>query len=253
MKNRNILLNLLLFIIVVVLIASCASNKGPETRPVDEIYKDAVKLYEDEDYLEARALLELIKLQYPASQYADDAQFMLAEIHYKREEFIMAAFHYNLLRRVYPGSEYGKICLFKAAMSHFNMSPPFDRDQEYTRKAIDAFQEFQYMYPGDSLYKESAERILDLRNKLAYREFFTANLYVKMESPNSSIIYYDAVINKYNDTKYYEPAFVGKIDAYMIMKKYDKVRDLIYLYKSNFPKGENLAKLDQILKDIEGL
>ncbi len=253
MKNRNKILSLVLFVTIVVLIASCASNKGPETRPVDEIYKDAVKLYEDEDYLDARTLLELIKLQYPASQFADDAQFLLAEIHYKRDEFIMAAFHYNLLRRIYPGSEYGKICLFKAAMSHFNMSPTFDRDQDYTRKAIDAFQEFHYMYPSDSLFKESSDRIMDLRNKLAYREYFTANLYIKMESPNSSIIYFDAVINKYNDTKYYELAFVGKIDAYLIMKRYDKVRDMIYLYKSNFPKGENLPKVEKILTDISGL
>ncbi len=253
MKNRNYILQSLLILVVSLFISSCAGTKGPETRPVDEIFKSALELFNSEDYLEARTLFELIKLQYPASQFADDAQYYFAEIHYNREEYIMAAFHYNLLRRVYPGSEYGKICLYKAAMSNFKLSPPFDRDQDYTRKAIDAFQEFQYMFPTDSLYKEASERIMDLRTKLAYREFFTAGLYIKMESPNSSIIYYDAVINKFNDTKYYEPAFVGKIDAYMIMKKYDKVRDLIYLYKNNFPKGENIQKVETILNEISKL
>ncbi len=253
MMNKNKVLQSLLVLVIIAIISSCAGTKGPETRPVDEIFKNAVELFNSEDYLEAKTLFDLIKLQYPASQFADDAQYYFAEIHFKREEYIMAAFHYNLLRRVYPGSEYGKISLYKAAMSNFKLSPPFDRDQDYTKKAIDAFQEFQYMYPNDSLFAEATGKIMELRTKLAYREYFTAALYIKMESPNSSIIYYDAVINKYNDTEYYELAFIGKIDAYVIMKKYDKVRDLIYLYKNNFPKGANIPKVDKILNDISKL
>ena len=37
--------------------------------------------------------------------------------------------------------------------------------------------------------------IIELRNKLAQREFDIAEIYRKLDSPNSSLVYYESVIN----------------------------------------------------------
>lgn len=224
----------------------CGTTKGPETRSVDEVYRSAITYFNDEDYKDATRLFDLITLQYSVSQYADDAQFYLGEISYKKGEFIMASYKYNLLRRVYPSSEFAKECLYKSSMCYYELSPTFDRDQEYSKKAIEAFQEFQSIYPDDSLYHAASKRIMDLRNKLAEREYFTATLYMKMESPNSAVVYYDYVIDKFNDTDFLEPAFYGKIEALFIMKKLEQIKSLIPVYKQKFPTGANLSKINDI-------
>jgi outer membrane protein assembly factor BamD len=243
-------IKILVLVIVLITLASCGASKVQESRTPEQIYQDGVKLFNDEDYLEAKTTFDLIRLQYPASQFADDAQYYLAEISYKREEFIMAAYSYNMLRRVYPGSQYSKESLYKTALSYFGLSPTYDRDQEYTKKAIESFQEFQYLYPEDSLSAESSKKIKELRSKLAHREYFTAELYKKLDSPRSSLVYYDAVINNFNDTEYYEPAMSGKIELLFFMKKYEQIQSLINAYKTTFPDNLNNQKFDEMLKKI---
>ncbi len=236
---------------IILAISSCGSGKGFESRNPQEVYDRAVKYYNDEDYLESRNLFEMIKLQYSATEFADDAQFYLGEIAYKRNEFVIAAFSFNQLRKSYPGSEYAKASLYKTGMSFYELSPKFDRDQDYTKKAIASFQEFQYIYPGDSLYEISGQKINELRTKLAYREFFTAELYEKLDSPGSSLIYYNSVISDYSDTEYYEPSYLGKIKVLALMERYDEAKGTIEVYKKLFPNGKLSADVKEISKTIK--
>jgi outer membrane protein assembly factor BamD len=215
-------------------------------RTPDGIFQAGLKEFEDKNYLEAQKLFEIIKLQYPASQYADDSQYYLAEIEFKKEKYIMASFNYNLLRRLYPGSEYSQLSLFKSALSLYKQTPKFDRDQDYTKKALTAFQEFQNLYPKDSLFNEANKLIEDLRNKLAEREFSVAELYKKLEYFKSSLVYYDSVINDYEDTKFFEQAYIGKISVLIKIKKYEEALSLIDLYTKSFPQSNYKTDISEL-------
>lgn len=237
-----------IFLIAIILsvtfwVISCSSSKISEIKTADELYKKAIELFNDNDLLEASKLFDIIKLQYPASQFSDDAQYYLAEINFKKEEFILAAFNYNMLRRLYPHSEYSKISMYKTALSYYNLSPDTERDQEYTLKAIDAFQDFQRAYPRDSLYNQAGIFIQELRNKLAERNYRIANLYRTIYSPNSSLIYLDIIIEDFPDTKFFEQAIIMKIEILIEQKKYDDAKFVVNFYKSNFPNSLNLNKI----------
>lgn len=239
-----------IFILIGLVLISCGSNKIPTNINAEQVFNSGMELFEDGEYLEAQKYFDIITLQYPASQFADQAQFYYAEANFQREEYILAAYQYNKLRRVYPGSSHSKESMYKSAMCYYKISPPYDRDQDYTSKAIEAFMEFQYLYPDDSLNTESSKRITELRNKLAHREFFTAGLYTKMESPQSAVIYYDIVINNYSDTEYFEDAYIGKIESLYFMKKYDKLTSTIRAYSTNFPNGKATSRNNEILEEI---
>jgi outer membrane protein assembly factor BamD len=209
-------------------------------------------LYNEEEWLDAEKTLELIRYQFPASKYADDAQFYLGEIDFRQGEFVLAAYNYNRVRTNYPGSEYARESLFKSALAYIELSPPFDRDQEYTKKAIEALNLYQRLYPNDNKYSEASDKITSLREKLAEREYFTATLYRKSDELRSTAIYYQSVIDDYPDTSFYEPACFGKIEVLMLMFKYDEALGLIDLYKRRFPQGKYLdqvVKLELSLKD----
>ncbi|GIV55857.1 MAG: hypothetical protein KatS3mg040_0625 [Candidatus Kapaibacterium sp.] len=83
-------------------------------------------------------LFDVIRLQYPASEFAPDAQYYLAEISFRRREYVVASFNYSMVRRQYPTHPRAREALYKAALCYVELAPPYDRDQEYTRKAIAA-------------------------------------------------------------------------------------------------------------------
>ncbi|HPI20120.1 MAG TPA: outer membrane protein assembly factor BamD [Candidatus Kapabacteria bacterium] len=233
------------------LIISCSSKSRPEMMGVEEYFRIASDYFAKEDWIESQRYFDLIKLQYPASAYADDAQYYLAEINFKRGEFILSAFNYTLLRKNYPSSPYNKEALFKTGLCYYEISPRFDRDQEYTMKAIQTFAEYQTFYAGDSLSFLANKKIQELRDKLAEKEYETAVLYRKLSSPLASSIYFDVVINEYQDTKFYEEAIIGNIEVQIEMKKSIQVLYLVELYRRSFPNGKYLSFIENIAKEYE--
>lgn len=233
--------------LLIIFLVSCSKEDPRRTDP-QLIYEDALKEYEDGEFTEAKKLLEIINLQFPATEYAEYAQYYIAECDFAQEKFILAAYDYNRLRRTYPDSRYSKEALFKAALCFYELSPPFDRDQDYTKKAIQQFQDFQYQYPGDSLAAEANNYIDKLRNKLAKGFYNNAYLYRKLDSPKSSLIYYQEVIDRFEDTDLYEDAYFGKIETLIILRRYAEALGLIDLYKNNFPNGKYLDKMDLLYK-----
>jgi len=231
-------------------IVACNTMYDATGKSADDIFVQAKKRFDDNDLMEAQRLFDIIKLQYPASQFADDAQYYIAEINFKRKEFIVAAFNYNYVRRMNGQSEYAKTALYKAALCYVELSPPFDRDQDYTRKAIVSLGDFQREYPKDSLAEVAGNQIKDLRNKLAEREYRVAEQYRVLYSPKSALVYYDAVIDDYSDTKFCEPAFVGKVEILTQLKRADEALAACTLYKRFFPKGELTEQMEKLKNAI---
>lgn len=249
MKLKDIFIHSIFFL-ALIFILSCSSTKENEAQTAETVYNKAMAKFAKEDWLDASQLFDVIKLQYPASQYADDASFYLAEINYKKKEYILSAFNYQMLRKIYPTSEYYKTSIFKTALSYYELSPSYDRDQEYTLKAIEAFQDFQRLYPEDSLFGTVSEYIDKLRDKLGKRAFSNAEIYLKLDSYKAAIVYLDVVIDEFPDTKYLEPAYFLKISSLFKMKKFDDAVSIIDLYKKKYPAGPHIAEISQFEASI---
>lgn len=228
-----------LLVCIAAILGSCASgNASSEIRDAESAYKAGLEAFTKEDYFEAQRLFDVIRLQFPTTQYADDAQYYLAEINFARKEFVMGAFNYGMVRRSYPTSDLNKLALYKTALCYYELSPPADRDQDYTKKAIGSFSEFQAIYSKDSLAVIAGKYIIELRNRLAEREMITADLYRNLYSNRSALIYYDAVLDEYPDTEFYEQAFVGKIESLIALRRYEEAKAVIELYRKRFSTGK---------------
>jgi outer membrane protein assembly factor BamD len=240
----------IILLLGIIFFVGCKSTDKIDYSNDQEIFLNAVKLFNEKKYDAAYSLLDVIALQYPASQYADDAQYYTAEINYAKEEYIIAAFQYNKLLRNYSASDYSKASMYKIGLCYYQLSPPYDRDQDYTQKGIHSFQEFLSLYPEDTLSIDANKKIQELRNKLAHRLYFTGQIYLKISSPLSALIYFDDVINNYNDTDYFEPAFLLKIQTLYDIKHFEQLKSLIPVYKNLFPQSPSIAKIDIIYNEI---
>lgn len=234
-----------------ILLGSCSSSESSSAKKsVDDIYTAGKASFDNGNYLDAQAQFDVIKLQYPASQYADDAQYYTAEINFERGEFIMAAFNYNQVRRSYPSSEYVRESMFKAAQCYEKIALPADRDQENTRKAIQAYTDFQALFVRDSLSLEASKRIRELRDRLAERFWLIADHYLLTLSRKAAMIQLDAIIDEYPDTKWLEPALVKKIELLVELQRIDEARTSIATYRRLIKQPQQQSVVDAIERGL---
>lgn len=185
------------------LVAACSDSaqtlKGGSS---EERFLKGKAAFDDEDYEEAQQIFNTIILQDPASDYADDAQFYLAESYYRDGDYKLAAFNYNRLRTSFPNSPFYKQAFFQSGESYYNSSLSYDRDQRETRYAIDVFKSFASIYATDSLARTARSRVSELQEKLAQKDFTTGELYIRMEDYKAAMIYFDRVMEQYPETQY---------------------------------------------------
>ena len=237
-------------------LSGCGSSETTTSIPVEERFRQAKALFDDENYLTAINEFNIITLQHQGSAYADSAQFFIAESRFRRGEWLVAATEYGYLKRSYPASPLVPEAQYKLALSYYNLSPRSELDQQYTVKAIDEFQAFRDYYPTNQHAAEADDKIKELNTRLAKKAYETARLYETMEDYKASLFYFDDILARYHDTEYAPPAYLGKVEVLIARKKYDEARTELQKFYDRFPdsvlKPRADALKDTIDKELQG-
>jgi len=246
-----------LLLAAALLAAGCGSsgdlvNAGPEER-----FAAGKKLFDDSDYTEAIAEFDIVKLQFPGSAVADDAQYYTGEAHFSKGEYLLAVEEFRTLKRNMASSPLIPAAQYRIGLAYYNLSPRPELDQTYTRQAIDEFQAFIEYYPADDRRKDAEEKIQELNGKLARKLYDSAEQYVKLGYHRSAGVYYDLVIQQYHDSPYAEPAYIGKITSLVDRRRYSEAKDEIAKFFERYPdsllKGEAEKLQGKIPPDLSGI
>lgn len=242
----------LLFFILILIIAGCSSSVDTTTMSAEEHFNYAMELYNDEDFEEVVGEFQTILLQYPGSAVSDDAQYYLGMTYFKREQFLLAAYEFSKLIKDYPTSQYLADSQFMLAESYYQLSPPYQLDQAYSKKAIEEFQAFIDVFPTNPRSEEAAKKINEMNNKLAEKLFNSAVIYEKMEYFLAAISYYGKVFEIYHDTKFGPVALYKKINLELMKNKITDVlkdsSDFLRRYADNEYAAEIKKIQDSVLK-----
>lgn len=196
-----------------VLVSCGGSEDAVETVTAEERFDRGMAEFEDEDYLDAITQFETLLLQDPASDRADDAQFYLAESYYRDGEYFTAAFQYSRVLTDFRGSPYYKRALFMTGECYYEVAPKYQRDQKRTERAISQYEAFIGYFPNDSLTGVARERISDLREKLAQRDYSVAEGYFARNEYEAAAIYFQRVVDRYPETTWSQQAAARLGDA----------------------------------------
>lgn len=231
---------------------SCGSSKSDKEINDDpeKAFDIAYKKYQNRDYYDAIEDLGLIKLKYSGTKIIDKAIYYLGMSYYARKEFVLGAYEFEYLLKNYPGSELALKARYQLAMCYYGLSPAYSLDQTYTKYAIQEFRNFMDLYPKDPLASESEKRIIELKNKLALKEYKSAEQYMILGNYKAAIIYYDALLDEYFETDLADDALYGKIQALVSKKKYDEVNKEIERFESKFRNSDLLSKVEKIKNQI---
>ncbi len=238
----------ILFLILpaILFVWGCSSSKEVANLSAEDRFEIGKEKFDKKKYLDAVEDFKYILIQYPGSAVADDAQFYLAESYYNKGEYLLAASEYENLIRGYPSSEYVPMSRYKLGLCYYNLSPKSQLDQTYTYKAIDALQGFIEYHPTSELVQDAEQKIHELINKLAKRDYETAVFYMRREFYRAATIYFDAIIERYPDSDYLEKAYAGKIECLLKRGNYNEVIRVVEEFERKFPSSELLEKVKRM-------
>lgn len=247
-------------ILLVFMLASC-KNENLIRRGDDlpTAYKKSMRLFQSGEYREsAKAMETVIKLG-RGTDYAKEAQYYLAESYFKDERYLMASAEFSRYVTLYPRADKREEAQFKEAYSYYKLSPRYKLDQSHTRTAIEKFQLYNSRYPNSDRSEQVAKYITELRAKLAKKLYYAADLYMRTDSYEAAIVYYDLTIDNYPETIWAQRALMDEINAYVTYadrsvkskqrERYQKAIDAYEKFVQLFPEGKYRSKAEEYVDD----
>ncbi len=228
---------------------ACSSSDVPENPTAEQQFRLGMEEYLDESYQEAIQHFEVIRLQYPGSSVADSARYFTALSRYQREEYLLASYEFNQIIQSGSSRELMADSYYQFAQCYYQLAPKVDLDQTYTMRAIDALQNFVEAYPRHEKAQEVEKQVIELVNRLAEKEYNTAILYEKMEVPESALIYFSAVVDRYYNTDYADDAMAGKIRSLLAMKLYSDAIAVGKEFMEKHPESEYRREVESNMRE----
>lgn len=241
----------------IMLFTACRNKELVQPRdPINIAYDKSMALYEQEKYSDAAYGFDIVTRLGRGTNYAQEAQFYLAESYYKDGQYILAASEYERFISYYPQDPKRVEVEYKRAMCYYHQSPRYRLDQTATVRAIELFQLFNTKYPDSEFVMDAADRIDELRNKLARKTFEAAEFYNRIESYKAATIYYDQTIDRFPESDYSENALIRQIETFIVYadnsiptkqaERYQKAIDNYEKFLQLFPQSEMRARAEEL-------
>ena len=202
-------------LLVAALVAGCAGGGRLRYDTPQEAFDKGMERYNAGKYERAAQYFQGAFDFGRTHEWADDAQLYLARAYRGNKEYILAASEYSRFVEIYRGDERVPLAEFERAMTYADRSPIYQLDQSDTQRGIDVFNLYMQRYPNHDSIVVAERQVRALREKLARKQFNTAQLYERRELYEAAAFYYEVVFDKYPDTPWADDALVGAIRVYI--------------------------------------
>jgi len=142
----------------------------------------------------------------PYGKYADAAIFKAGLLYKKILDYDNAVMMFKKLIDDYPDTKFIDKARYQLAECSKRMSLKSDYDQTPTIVARKEFEDFVEKHPESSMSGEARKIILKLKNREAENAYNIAKFYESRDIPESAVIYYRDIVQKYPDTEWAKKA-----------------------------------------------
>lgn len=207
--------SLALLLAAFIFAAGCSGSSQIRHNSAEEAFQTGFELYEDGNYERAIRYFRAVFSYGRSNEWAPDAQLYLARSYRDDGQHALAATEYDRFIQLYGNDERVPQAEFERALSFYERSPSYQLDQTYTRRALNAFTLFIDRYPNHELVPEAEERIEELQEKLARKQYEAAELYERRQMWEAAANYYESVFDQYPQTEWADDALLGAIRTYI--------------------------------------
>lgn len=218
--------------------ASCSSTKteeAPVERPAEELFDSAQEAFDQKNYNEATRLYNEVERQHPYSQWATKAQLMSAYASFEDDRYDEAILSLDRFIELHPGHEEIDYAYYLKALTYYEQISDVARDQEMTRKALEALDALVMRFP-ESQYARDATLKRDLTlDHLAGKEMEIGRYYLNRGQVNAAINRFRTVIKDYQTTTHVPEALHRLVESYMTLGLKGEATRVAAVLGHNYP------------------
>ncbi len=223
MQNRltdNFPIRLLVLLLMVAMlgISGCARDTRDEERGPEELYEEAHRSLQAQNYSRAIDQYRRLTTLYPFGRHAEQAQLDMAYAQYRANEPERAIGTLDRFIRTYPTHPNVDYAWYLKGLVHYEETMSFmrrlfpgqvvDRDQSSAREAFRDFQELIRRHPQSRYVADARQRMVFLRNVMAEHEIVVGEYYFRRGAYIAAINRAKYVIETYPQA----PANINALD-----------------------------------------
>ena len=219
--------------------AGCSSDEEMAAqyveRPIEQIYSDAWRQINGQNWLQAGRQFDEVERQHPYSVWARRAILMSAYCYYEGNRYAEAIDASTRFIQLHPGNKDVPYAYYLKAVSLYEQIGDVDRDQGKTDEALTALQDLIQRFP-DTEYARDARLKVDLaRDHLAGREMLIGRFYLKQGEYLAAINRFRTVIDKYQTTTHAPEALERLTEAYLSLGVVKEAQTSAAVLGYNYP------------------
>jgi len=243
MNKKTILL------IMMLLVIACDKKDIHMEEDLSHRFDKAMGYFEKGKYPRAKDEFDYIIMTDPGSKIANESQYYMAESMFHMKEYGDASIAFDRYIRFSP--DYTKIekARYQVCECAINLSNSYQREQSQTHKALEQLQMFIEDFPTSDLVKDAEDAILELRLKLAQKDYEVGRMYLKLEEYESALIYFRSVLNHYYDTSFSDDARIGIIFTHILNNNYKGANNYFKSQKGRFLSNNKYKEAETLLQD----
>jgi outer membrane protein assembly factor BamD len=206
LMSRRIQLMIVLGVLLTLTVA-CTNKKsvnplaGVGSKQPDKVLFDkAMDAMRHNRFDVARLTLQTLINTYPDSEYIARAKLAVGDSWYAEggtAALAQAEQEYNDFEIFFPNMPEAAEAQLKIANIHYQQMEKADRDYTNTKRAEDEYRKLILQYPDSKLVPEAKERLLEVQEVLAEREFEIGRFYYLRESYPASIARLQTLVERY--------------------------------------------------------
>ena len=232
-------LSFLLLALILLALAGCHNKKvvNPladvgSKQPDKVLFDRAMDQMKHNRMDQSRMILQTLINTYPDSEYIARAKLAVGDSWYAEggsAALAQAENEYKDFATFFPNLPEAAEAQLKIANIHYRQMEKPDRDFTHAMRAEEEYRNLIQQYPDSKLVAEAKERLLEVQEVLAEREFRIGRFYYLRESWAAAIARLQTVIDEY-------PLYSGADEAlYLLGSSYERQVDLI--------RGANIAEV----------
>jgi outer membrane protein assembly factor BamD len=203
--------------------------------PVEQIYSQAWKKIDDDDWVNAAKEFAEVERQHPYSVWARRAMLMSAYCYYQANHYGEAISTADDYISLHPGSKEVAYAFYLKAISLYEQIVDVGRDQSNTEQALVALQDVVQRFP-DTEYARDATLKIDLTlDHLAGKEMEVGRYYLTRHDYIGAINRFKVVVEQYQRTSQIAEALERLTEAYFAMGIYNEAQTSAAVLGANYP------------------
>ena len=233
--------------------AGCHGGNAPED-PIlrlsaEESLAQGKDLLAKEKYDRARPYFTHAFEVEPNSTIGREALLLAADTYYLQggsTNYVQAEAKYRDFLNRFPTSAQAPYVQFQIANSLAKRMEKPDRDQNVTRKSMEAYQELIRLYPTSEYAAQAQEQMNAVLDNLAEHEFIIGTFYQRYGAPRAAVERYQSLLSNYPNYKARDKVIYNLGVVYEQSRQHDEARKAFDRLRTEFPQSPLIHDIPEI-------